>query len=270
MDKFAALFGRQGGAVIAMVHVRALPGTPRNTQKLPEIIDEALQESEIYCKAGVDAIMLENMHDLPYLVPDKIGPEVVASMTAVACHVRRMVPNLPCGIQVLSGANNAAIAIAQAAGLNFIRAEGFVFSHVADEGLMNACAGEMMRYRRFIQAENILTFTDIKKKHSSHAITADLSISETARAAEFFGSDGVIVTGTETGKPVSCQDLKAVQQNVNIPVLVGSGVTSQNVSDYISANALIVGSHFKRDGLWSNELIPKRVETFMKKVRKIR
>ena len=50
-------------------------------------------------------------------------------------------------------------------GLQFIRAEGFVFSHVADEGLMNACAGDLMRYRREIDAEDIMVFTDVKKKH---------------------------------------------------------------------------------------------------------
>ena len=51
------------------------------------------------------------------------------------------------------------------ADLEFIRAEGFVFSHVADEGLMNACAGDLMRYRRSIGADNIMVFADVKKKH---------------------------------------------------------------------------------------------------------
>ena len=50
-------------------------------------------------------------------------------------------------------------------GLDFMRAEGFVFSHVADEGLLNACAGDLLRYRRQIGAEHIQIFTDIKKKH---------------------------------------------------------------------------------------------------------
>ena len=51
------------------------------------------------------------------------------------------------------------------ADLEFIRAEGFVFSHVADEGLMNACAGDLMRYRHSIGADNIMVFADVKKKH---------------------------------------------------------------------------------------------------------
>ena len=34
---------------------------------------------------------------------------------------------------------------------------------------------------------------------SSHALTSDVSIEETARAAEFFLSDGLIITGAATG-----------------------------------------------------------------------
>ena len=50
-------------------------------------------------------------------------------------------------------------------GLNFIRAEGFVFSHIADKGPIHSCGAELLRYRRFLEAENILVLTDIKKKH---------------------------------------------------------------------------------------------------------
>lgn len=42
---------------------------------------------------------------------------------------------------------------------------------------------------------------------SSHAVTADVSLAETARAAELFMSDGIIVTGTATGEPAEPQHL---------------------------------------------------------------
>lgn len=48
-----------------------------------------------------------------------------------------------------------------------MRAEGFVFGHVADEGIMESCAGELLRYRCNIGAQDILVFADIKKKHWS-------------------------------------------------------------------------------------------------------
>lgn len=65
----------------------------------------------------------------------------------------------------MAGGNREALAIAKVCSLNFIRVEGFVFSHIADEGFMDANAGTLLRYRRNIQADNILVFTDIKKKH---------------------------------------------------------------------------------------------------------
>lgn len=107
---------------------------------------------------------MENMHDIPYL-NRHVGPEIVAAMSVVCSEVRRVVNNLPCGIQILAGANKEALAVAKAADLQFIRAEGFVFSHIADEGTMNSDAGELLRYRKQIGADKILVFTDIKKKH---------------------------------------------------------------------------------------------------------
>lgn len=111
-----------------------------------------------------DAIMIENMHDLPYL-NRHVGPEITAAMSVICNEVKKAAPLIPCGIQILSGANKEAMAVAKATGLDFIRAEGFVFSHVGDEGMFNSDAGELLRYRRMIDAENILVFTDIKKKH---------------------------------------------------------------------------------------------------------
>ena len=43
---------------------------------------------------------------------------------------------------------------------------------------------------------------------SSHALTSDVSIEETAKAAEFFLSDGIIVTGVATGAQADPQELK--------------------------------------------------------------
>jgi hypothetical protein len=64
-------------------------------------------------------------------------------------------------------------------------------------GWMDACAGPLLRYRRQIGGEHVAIFCDIKKKHSAHAVTQDVDIAETARAAQFFRADGVIVTGEE-------------------------------------------------------------------------
>ncbi|MDX1285823.1 MAG: BtpA/SgcQ family protein, partial [Draconibacterium sp.] len=126
-------------SIIGMVHVDALPGTPKNNQTIESIISSAVYDAKILKQNGVDAIMIENMHDRPYL-NRKVGADVVAAMTAVGIEIRKAV-SLPLGIQILAGANKEALAVALAARFDFIRAEGFVFGHLADEGLMNSDAG---------------------------------------------------------------------------------------------------------------------------------
>ena len=255
--------------VIGVVHVDALPGTTNYGGNVKGIIEHAKKEALIYKKNNINAIAIENMHDAPYL-KRAVGPEITSIMSIIGYELKNLV-NLPCGIQILAGANKDALAAANSAGLDFIRAEGFVFAHVADEGIIESDAGELLRYRKQIDAENILVFTDVKKKHSSHSITSDVDIKETATAAEFFLSDGVIVTGSSTGKKADPKEVKNVKEAVNIPVLIGSGLTVENIEKYFPiADAFIIGSHFKKEGSWKNEVDGNRVKTFMKKFNELR
>lgn len=250
-------------ALVAMVHVGALPGTPRSGCSVAELCRAAVAEAKVLAGAGVDAIMLENMHDLPYL-NRRVGPEVVAAMTAV-CAAVRAETTLPLGVQVLAGANRAALAVAHAAGAQFIRCEGFVFAHVADEGLMaGADAGRLLRYRRTIGAGGVAILADIKKKHAAHAITADVGLAEMAQAAVFCGADGVVVTGTATGRATDPADVRTAAEAIDQPVFVGSGVTPENVSACRGhAAGVIVGTWLKRDGRWENEPEARRVEAIV-------
>ena len=248
-------------AVIGMVHVQALPGTARHAASVREIVAHAVQEALILKKAGFDAILLENMHDAPYVLAPH-GPEITAAMTAAALGVRGAVGDLPLGIQVLARGEREALAAALAAGCTFIRCENFVFSHVADEGLMvEAAAGPLLRYRKAIGAAHIAILCDIKKKHASHSITADVGIADMVHGAEFFGADGMIITGSATGRSASLDDIAAAAGATARPVVVGSGVTAANVREMLAASkGVIVGSSLKIGGIWSNELDPRACE----------
>lgn len=251
-----SLFGAPR-ALIGMLHLGALPGTVAHRLPLEAIVERAVEEARCYHAAGFHGLLVENMHDRPYL-NGAVGPEVVAAMAVAGREVRRAVP-LPLGVQVLASANREALAVALACGASFVRVEGFVFAHVADEGLVESCAGELLRYRRAIGAEGVRVFADVKKKHSAHAITADVDLVETAHAAEFFLADGVIVTGASTGRAASPDEVRAVRDAVAVPTLVGSGLSPANLADYAAAEGFIVGSSVKQGGLWSNALDPARV-----------
>lgn len=270
MERYRKLF-TQFPSVLGMIHVLPLPGTPRYNPRMNvnRIVDKAKEEAETYAKAGIDGVLIENMNDIPYL-NRTVGPEITAAMTSVACAVKSILPDVPCGIQILAGCNKEAIAVAKASNLDFIRAECFLFSQISDEGLMNSDAGDLLRYRKSIDADDVLVFTDIKKKHCSHYITSDIDIGETCRAAEFFLSDGVVITGTATGSPASRDDILNAKQSCTLPVLIGSGVTRENVIGYMNADVLIVGSSFKHGGYWANDISEKRVNDFMSTVQSLR
>lgn len=255
--------------IIGMIHLDALPGTPQNTLPVELILKKAKQEAALLEKAGVDAVMIENMHDVPYL-KKYVGPEIVACMTTIAVEIRK-ITRIPVGIQILAAANQEALAVALAANLEFIRVEGFVFAHLADEGYLESCAGELLRYRKMIGAEHIRIFTDLQKKHSSHAITADLSLKDHIETAEYFLSDGIIITGASTGKEALVEDVKTAWKTTKLPVLIGSGITLDNIQTYWDfADGFIVGSWFKHEGDWKNPISEDRVKTFMNKIQELR
>ncbi len=253
-----SLFARKK-PLIGVIHVGALPGTPRSSENVTELISKARREADLYRDGGVDGIIIENMHDVPYL-RGEAGPEIVAAMTAIGIEVKSTA-RLPVGVQILAGANIEAMAVAHAAGLDFIRAEAFAYAHVADEGLIQSSAAKLLRYRRAIGATRVQVWTDVKKKHAAHAITADVSLGATAETVQFMGADCVIISGNVTGEPPSPTDVREAKDHCDLPVFLGSGISAENISDfYNDADGFIVGSSLKVDGLWSNTIDPKRVE----------
>ena len=253
-----------------MVHVAALPGTPKSTMAMNAIVDAAVTDARTLADAGFDGVMIENMHDLPYLKRD-VGPEITAAMAVIASAVRvALPPDVALGIQVLAGANQAALAVAHAAGGQFIRAEGFAYASVADEGIFSdADAGPLLRLRKAIGAESVAILADIQKKHSAHELTADIPLDELARGYAFCGADGLIVTGTSTGVQTAATDIGAVAGacTPTLPTYVGSGADITQLDTIIDAGAtgVIVGSSVKVDGDWTNAVDASRAAEFARR-----
>lgn len=252
-------------SLIGVVHLLPLPGAAGYGGSMDEILRWALEDALHYKEHGIDALILENMHDVPYL-KGYVDPETIAAMTIVAQAIKYETM-LPLGVQLLAGANVEALGVALAASLDFIRVEGFVFAHIGDEGIHEACAAKLIRRRAYLKAENIKIFADIKKKHSAHAITSDVSLVETAHAADFFKADGVIVSGSATGVAPDAESVRAVRAATSRSVMVGSGITAENVELFLPwCDGLIVGSSMKKDGRWENHVDPERVKALIDRV----
>src|SRR6188474_2819394 len=83
----------------AMIAVLPLPGSPLYDGDDKKVLDQALSDLDFYKKAGVDSIILENDHDLPYIQPP-LDEKGIALMTEICREARKRFAG-PIGIQML-------------------------------------------------------------------------------------------------------------------------------------------------------------------------
>jgi membrane complex biogenesis BtpA family protein len=258
-------------AVIGVIHLPALPGSPEyDGQEMEDIIAVALSEAGRYQAGGLDGLIVENHGDIPFAKPENLGPETAAAMAVITRAVIQAT-GLPTGVNVLANGAVQALAVAKASGAGFVRVNQWANAYVANEGFIEGPAGVATRYRAWLQAKRVKIFADVHVKHGAHAIVADREIGEMARDAEFFDADVAIATGQRTGDAASIDELRTIGDGTSLPVVVGSGVTPDNVGDILAnGDGVIVASFLKRDGVWWNEVDPERVAVFMQAVARAR
>jgi len=253
--------------VIGMIHLPPLPGSPRAAGSIVEVTSAALADAEALAAGGVDGVMIENFGDVPFY-PDCVPPQTVAAMTAVAVEVRRQFGG-PIGINVLRNDAIGALAVALAARADFIRVNILAGTRSTDQGLITGSAHELMRWRRYLGAGAVQVLADIDVKHSAALTPIPLAdaVAETVFRA---GADGLIVSGSGTGRAVNTDDLQAVQAAAaGVPIFLGSGVTEGNVSGQTRwADGIIVGTALKRDGQVLAPVDAQRVAGMVQAVRR--
>ena len=269
-NALAELFA-QPKPVIGVIHLRPLPGAPRyGGDSVRDIYAAAAADARVLADGGVDGIIVENAGDMPFARPEDIGPETVAGLTAACLAVRDAV-DTPIGITCVANGVIPALGIAKAVGARWVRANQWVNAYVANEGLLNGPAPQAMRYRSAIHGQDIRIFADVHVKFGAHAITADRSIADQALDAEWFDADVLIATGLRTGSPTRPDEVEQVRAGTNLPVIVGSGLSADQVPTLFAvADGAIVGQWLKRDGVWWNPVDPHRVAALMNAVAKTR
>ncbi len=254
--------------IIGMVHLKPLPGSPRFEEGAYDLFETALRDAEALKEGGVDGVQVENMGDSPFLKPGEIGHEAIALVAAVAREVRRTT-GLPTGVFILANGVEESIAAAKACGASWVRANMWAYAYIADEGFVEAAAPRAERLRGIDTPVSV--FADVLVKHGSHFITSDIPLATQVSRLEELGADAIIVSGERTGAETPLERLQQVKSAASRPVLVGSGITPDNVERLLSvADGAIVGTYFKMGGVLANPVDVRRVREVMRLVRKIR
>jgi hypothetical protein len=269
MKIFETVFGT-ARPIIGMVHLLPLPGSPRYDAQggMKRIIERALEDTAALVEGGIDGVQVENQFDRPFLKPQDIGFETVAAITAAVTRLRGAF-QVPLGVNVHLNGVRQAIAVAIAADCQWVRAFELANAYVSNAGILEAAGPEAMRYRAFLRGEEkVMVFGDFHVKHGSHAITADRSLEEQAEDVQTALADAVVITGGRTGTAPTLRDIERIREAVNIPVVIGSGLSDENLSQLLPlVDGAIVGTSLKVDGRLENRIDRERVRRFMEKVR---
>ncbi len=254
--------------IIGMVHFPPLPGTPlyREECGMDCILDRVSNDLKALQDGGIDAVMFCNENDRPYSLSADFS--TVSSMSFIIGQISREI-SVPFGVDVLWDPK-AAIAIAKATGASFIR-EVITGNYSSDMGYWNTNVGDLYRYRKLIDADNVEVLFNISAEFASS--TDRRPLEEIARSVVFSSlADGILVSGPMTGLPTSREQLCKVKQAVgDVPVLANTGVKQANVSELLEmADGAIVGTSLKKDGVTWNPVDSARVINLMQQVNSLK
>lgn len=237
--------------VIAALH---LPPSMASRQPaavpMGEIVDHALRNVEKAVKAGVPAVYIQDLGDLPYA--PSIQPHTVAFLSVVGAAIRKAFPDLILGVCMMNHGAREPLAVAQAIGAQFVRIKVYTGAMVKAEGILHGCAYEAITYRTQIGAEDIAILADVYDR--TGVPLGELPLVDAARNAGIYSkADGLILTGSSFAK--SIEMLKEVKQaNLGVPVLLGGGAEAENISEALKhCDGVIVSSAFKPVAGWTKE-----------------
>ncbi|MFV1958201.1 MAG: BtpA/SgcQ family protein [Planctomycetota bacterium] len=259
--------------LIGVVHLDPLPGAPRfqpgraGRRARTSWRDRAVRSARVLAEAGFDGVLVENFGDAPFFAK-RVPPETTASVAVAAQAVRDAVePRVLVGANVLRNDGRAALAVAPAAGLDFVRVNVLTGAVVTDQGLVEGDAATLLRARAAL-APTVRILADVQVKHAAPLAPRPLE-EEATDLVERGGADAVILTGPRSGLPVDPGALRNLRRALpDAVILVGSGVTRATVGRTLTeADGVIVGTALERGGRTGAPLDARRANAFVEAAR---
>jgi membrane complex biogenesis BtpA family protein len=250
-------------AIIGMVHLPALPGTPLYDAAggMAAIRESVARDLDALQHGGIHAVMFCNENDRPYRLDADFA--TVAAMTNVVTAMQAEL-SVPFGVNMLWDPR-ATLAVAVATGAAFCR-EIFAGAFAGDFGIWERTAGDAFRYRREIGAEHVRMLFNINAEFAQQLASRPLA--EVARSIAFSSMpDAILVSGGITGRAAGESTIADVAEAIagtGVPLLINTGFKAENAVELLRhADGAIVGTSLKVDGITWNPVDPARVRSLM-------
>lgn len=252
--------------IIALLHLHALPGDPKFDGNMDAVISQAQYDLEALQKGGVDGVLIANEMSMPY--QPKTDYVTVGSLAYIVGLLRRDI-SIPFGVNIVMN-QEATLDLAAATGANFIRS-AFTGAYMGEYGTFASDPAYILRRKKALGLDNLRMLYKVNPEGDAYLVQRD--IKAIVKSIKFScDPDGLCVSGASAGSEASTdimQEVKSVAGDV--PVFCNTGFNAASAREkFAVADAACVGTAFKKDGKFENDVDPARVVEIMNVVKQIR
>jgi len=254
--------------IIAMLHLDALPGDPLwySENDMDAVVEHARMDLCALQDGGVDGVIISNEFSFPYQRNmDFVTP---AAMAYIIGNIRSDI-KIPYGVDAISD-GLACLELAAAVKAQFVRGT-FHGVYVGDGGLYNNDFSMLQRRRAALHLQKLKMLYFINPESDRSLDTrplADIAKTTIAKAAP----DGLCISANAAGLDVDDELIASVKcANPDVAVFCNTGCRVDTIERKLSsADAAVVGTTFKRNGVFEERVDVRRVKEFMEVVYKFR
>ena len=264
MRDFVTLGKRK--AVLGMIHLQPLPGTPFYQEgSFNQILDIAVQSARALYTGGADGCLVQTV-DRIYSVKDESDPARTTAMGLIVQAIAQATgEEFQIGVQLMRNALKASIAVAKVAGGTFVRAGAVVGMTLTTHGMVEANPLDVMEYRNKIHAWDIKVIAELDSMHFKWFGEAKPT-AEVAQAAKYVGVDAVSL-----GDPSESKTLEMIasvrKATPGLPIILAGYTNHENAARLLAAaDGAFVGTCLERNG-WGGQIDVERVKEYVNIVR---
>ncbi len=247
--------------IIAMLHLRALPGDPlfEEGTTIDQVAAQARTEALALQEGGVDGILVANEFSLPY--EKNVSMVAIASMAYIIGKIREEL-SVPFGVNIAHNAI-ATIDLAAATGASFAR-NAFTGAYTGEGGIIDTDVSQAMRRKKYLGLKDLKLF--FKANPEGDVFLADKPIEAVTKSIIFSCMpDALCASGSSAGSETASDMIRRIKSAAgSVPVFANTGCTAQNIREKLDiCDGAVVGTAFKKDGKFANYTDAARVKEFM-------
>ncbi|MBE6036647.1 MAG: BtpA/SgcQ family protein [Clostridiales bacterium] len=252
--------------IIALLHLRALPGDPYYGGDLEAVYRQGREDLIALQEGGVDGILIANEFSLPY--QKKADMVTLASLGYLVGRLKEDI-KVPYGVNVVLNPL-ASLELAAGTGASFIRSS-FTGAYMGEHGIIDTDIAETIRRKKALGLDHLKMFYKVNPE--GDAYLAPRNLKDITHSIRFLcNPDALCVSGASAGCETST-DIMAEVRSVagDVPVFCNTGCNLETVVEKLSnSDGACVGTTFKKDGKFENNVEYDRVAAFMNKVKEFR